>query len=129
MLKYITADDYKELLGTESIPDNFDNLVIRASAYINRKTYGRIDETSVEEEVKYATCLIVDLINEKVNLINNIGSLKGENIEGWSVSYQNSSDIEVEYETKMYDVLQTYLWNIIGADGNPLLFRGVELYE
>ena len=31
MLKYITDEEYVELLGSESIPDNFDNLVIKAS--------------------------------------------------------------------------------------------------
>ena len=34
MLKYITEEDYKKLLGKDSIPDNFNNLVIQASSYI-----------------------------------------------------------------------------------------------
>ena len=33
MLKYITEEDYKKLLGKDSIPDNFNNLVIQASSY------------------------------------------------------------------------------------------------
>ena len=49
MLKYITADEYKKLLGKESIPDNFNNLVIEASSYINYKTFGRIDINDIPE--------------------------------------------------------------------------------
>ena len=39
MLKYITEEEYKELLGAESIPDNFNNLTIEASNYIDHKTF------------------------------------------------------------------------------------------
>ena len=67
MLKYITEEEYKKLLGKESIPDNFNNLVIKASSYINFNTHGRVDKDNVPEEVKYATCLIIDLIKFKYN--------------------------------------------------------------
>lgn len=129
MLKYITEAEYKELLGKTSIPDNFNNLVIEASAYINRKTHGRIDIDDIQEEVKYTTCVCVDLINERDLKINNIGNLKSENIEGWSVNYQTNIELKKEYEDKMYSVLCDYLWNVIGSDNKPLLYGGVCLYE
>ena len=62
MLKYITDEEYVELLGSESIPDNFENLVIKASNYINYQTHGRIDKNNIPKQVKYVTCLIIDLI-------------------------------------------------------------------
>ena len=37
MLKYITDAEYKELLGVDSIPSNFNNLVIEAKRR-NRKS-------------------------------------------------------------------------------------------
>lgn len=129
MLKYITENDYKELLGKESIPSDFNNLNIKASAYLNRQTFGRIDINDIPEEVKYVTCLLIDLIEEKELRINNIGNLKSENIEGWSVSYQDTEEIDLDYSSKMYGVLRDYLWNIKGSDGNPLLYGGVYLYE
>ena len=125
MLKYITADEYKELLGKESIPDNFNNLVIEASNYINHKTFGRIDENNIPEQVKYVTCLIVDLINEENTKLSEIGNLKSQNIEGWSESYSTPEEIKSDYEDKKQKVLNQYLWNIIGTDGNPLLYCGV----
>ena len=125
MLKYITEEEYKELLGAKSIPDNFDNLNIQASNYINYKTFGRIDENNIPEEVKYVTCLIIDLQDEEDTKLSEIGNLKSQNIEGWSESYSTPDAIKSDYEDKKQKVLNQYLWNIIGIDGNPLLYCGV----
>ena len=129
MLKYITEEEYKELLGTDSIPDNFNNLVIQASSYINYKTSGRINEKDIPEQVKYTTCLIVDLIKEEKTRLSEIGNLKSQNIEGWSESYCTPEEIRTDYESKKYSTLKEQLWNIIGDDGQPLLYAGVHHYE
>lgn len=100
MLKYITDEEYVELLGSESIPDNFENLVIKASNYINYNTHGRIDKNNIPEQVKYVTCLIIDLINEEETKISEIGSLKSQNIEGWSESYATPEEIKADYNNK-----------------------------
>lgn len=125
MLKYITEEEYKELLGAKSIPDNFDNLNIQASNYINYKTFGRIDENNIPEEVKYVTCLIIDLEDEQSRKLAEIGNLKSQNIEGWSESYSTPEEIKKDYEDKKQNVLKQYLWDVIGTDGNPLLYCGV----
>lgn len=125
MIKYITEEEYKELLGAESIPDNFNNLTIEASNYIDHKTFGRVDENNVPEQVKYVTCLIVDLINEENDKLSKIGNLKSQNIEGWSESYSTPEEVKSDYEDKKYSTLKKYLWNVIGIDGNPLLYCGV----
>lgn len=125
MLEYITADEYKKLLGKESVPDNFKNLNIEASNYINYKTFGRINENNVPEQVQYATCLVIDLINEENTKLSEIGNLKSQNIEGWSESYSTPEEIKSDYEEKKYSTLKKYLWNVIGTDGNPLLYCGV----
>lgn len=124
MLEYITEEDYEELLGVESIPDNFKNLVIEASTYINYHTFGRIDVNDIQEEVKYVTCLIVELLDEKNKKISNIGNLKSENIEGWSVSYQDKDQIELEYSKEMFNTLKLYLWNVCDKTGTPLMYCG-----
>lgn len=125
MLKYITEQEYKELLGKESIPDDFDNLNIQVSNYINYKTFGRIDENNIPEQVKYVTCLIIDLQDEENTKLSEIGNLKSQNIEGWSETYSTPEEIESDYEDKKYSTLKQYLWNVIGTDGNPLLYCGV----
>lgn len=125
MLKYINDQKYKELLGTQSVPSNFENLVTQASNYINYKTFGRIDENNIPEQVEYVTCLIINLINEEENKLSEIGNLKSQNIEGWSESYSTPEEIKKDYDEKKYSTLKQYLWNVIGIDGNPLLYCGV----
>lgn len=125
MLKYINDQKYKELLGTQSVPSNFENLVTQASNYINYKTFGRIDENNIPEQVEYVTCLIVNLINEEETKISEIGNLKSQNIEGWSESYSTPEEIKKDYDEKKYSTLKQYLWNVVGIDGNPLLYCGV----
>lgn len=129
MLKYITEQEYIELLGAKSIPDNFNKLVIEASSYINYNTQGRIDKIDIPETVKYATCLIIDLINEENDKLSKIGNLKSQNIEGWSESYMTADEIKKDYSNKKYTVLQEQLWDTIGTDGYPLLYAGVGHYE
>ena len=124
MLEYITADEYKKLLGKESVPDNFKNLNIEASNYINYKTFERIDKNNVPEQVQYVTCLIIDLIDEQNTKLSEIGNLKSQNIEGWSETYSTPEEVKADYEEKKYSRLKEYLWDVIGIDGKPLLYCG-----
>ena len=126
MLKYITdKDEYIKILGTKDVPNDFDNLNIQASNYINYKTFRRIDENNIPEQVKYVTCLIINLQDEENTKLSEIGNLKSQNIEGWSESYSTPEEIKADYEDKKYSTLKQYLWNVIGTDGNPLLHCGV----
>lgn len=126
MLKYITdKDEYLKILGTKDVPNDFDNLNIQASNYINYKTFGRIDENNIPEQVKYVTCLIIKLQDEENTKLSEIGNLKSQNIEGWSESYSTPEEIKTDYEDKKQKILNQYLWNVIGTDGNPLLYCGV----
>lgn len=126
MLTYLKdEDEFKKQLGTEDVPKDFKNLNIQASSYINYKTFGRIDKDDISEQVKYATCLIIDLINEENDKLSKIGNLTSQNIEGWSESYSTPESVKQDYEEKKQKVLNQYLWNVIGNDGNPLLYCGV----
>ena len=126
MLTYLKDEnEYKQILGTDSVPKDFKNLNIRASNYINYKTHGRIDINDIPEQVKYVACLIINLIDEEDTKISQIGNLKSQNIEGWSESYSTPEEIKADYEDKKYSTLKKYLWNVIGIDGNPLLYCGV----
>ena len=125
MLKFVNKSEYMPLSGAKSIPDGFDKLVIKASNYINHETQGRIDKMNVSEQVKYATCLIMDLMNEEDSKIAEIGNLKSENIEGWDKTFLTPEQVESDYSTKKYEALKECLWDQIGVDGKPLLYCGV----
>ena len=130
MLTYLKdGEEYKSTLGTDNVPEDFNKLNIQASSYINSNTHGRIDKNDIPEQVKYATCLIIDLTNEENTKLSEIGNLKSQNIEGWSESYMTADEIKQNYSNKKYTVLQEQLWNIIGIDGYPLLYAGVKHYE
>ena len=125
MLEYITENEYKKLLGREDIPENFKKLVIEASSYINHETFGRIDENDIPEQLKYTTCLIIEKMEEQKTKLKEIQNLKSENIEGWSKTYITPEEIKKDYSETLYEILSDNLWNVIGKDGNPLLYRGV----
>ena len=126
MLTYLKdEEEYKSILGTDNVPNDFKNLNIKASSYINKNTYGRIDKDNVPEQVQYVTCLIIDLINEEKEKLSEIGNLKSQNIEGWSESYSTPEEIKSDYEQQKYQTLSDNLWDVIGIDGNPLLYAGV----
>lgn len=126
MLTYLeNEEEYKKQLGTDNVPKDFKNLNIEASSYINHKTFGRIDKNNIPEQVKYVTCLIIDLIAEENQKLSEIGNLKSQNVEGWSESYSTPEEIKSDYEDKKQKAINQYLWNVIGIDGNPLLYCGV----
>lgn len=126
MLTYLEdEEEYKKILGIDNVPKDFKNLNIEASSYINHKTFGRIDKNNVPEQVKYVTCLIISLLDEENTKLSKIGNLKSQNVEGWSESYSTPEEIKTDYEDKKQKVLNQYLWNVIGIDGNPLLYCGV----
>ena len=125
MLKYVTDAEYQDLLDKPSIPENFNRLVIEASNYINMETFGRIDIKNIPKEVKYITCLIIDLINNAETKKIEMGNLKSQNIEGWSETYIEPKEIDSKLNADKYNLLEMYLWNVIGKDRKPLLYRGV----
>lgn len=125
MLKYINETEYKNLLGTENVPDSFNKLVIEASNYINHRTFGRIDIKDIPEQVKYVTCLIIDLINKAENKKEKMGNLKSQNIEGWQETYMEPEEIDKKLEVDKENTIKTYLWRVVGKDEKPLLYCGV----
>lgn len=125
MLKFVNKSEYITLSGAKSVPDSFDSLAIKASNYINHETQGRIDKNDVSEQVKYATCLIMDLMNEEDSKLLEIGSLKAEEIEGWDKTFLSPEQVKADYSTKKYEALKECLWDQIGIDRKPLLYCGV----
>lgn len=125
MLTYVTENEYLELLGTDSIPNNFNQLNIKASNIINYKTQNRIDINDIPEKVKYVTCLLINLINEKEISKQETGNLTSTNIEGWSESYASRETTEQAYSKEIDGLLKEWLWDISDKNGQPLLYRGV----
>lgn len=124
MLKYIDEAYYLTNYSS-NIPKDFNRLNIEASSYIKKRTSNRIDTSNIPEEVKYATCIIIDLIDNQERLMFEVGNLKSQNRDGISETYMTPDDIKNDYEDKKLAVLSNYLSTVIGKDGKPLLYLGV----
>lgn len=127
MLTFVTDDEYIELLDADSIPDNFNQLNIQASSYIEQQTLGKINKSNIPEQVKYATCLMINLLQEESEKIKETSNLSSQNIEGWSETYLSPEETKKNYENQKQSILNTYLWNVAGIDGKPLLYKGVDV--
>lgn len=127
MLTFVTDNEYIELLDADSIPDNFNQLNIEASSYIEKQTLGKINKSNIPEQVKYATCLMINLLQEESEKLNEQSNLSSQNIEGWSETYLSPEEVKKNYENQKQGILNTYLWNVLGIDGTPLLYKGVDV--
>lgn len=125
METYANYNYYKnEYKGTMSQTD-FEKNVIDVQMYIKRHTYDRIDTKKVQDEVKLAFCKIIEITLEAEQKKAEMGNLKSQNIEGWQETYISPEEIDQKLEKDKYSILNTYLWNLIGKDGNLLLYSGV----
>lgn len=122
MVTYIDEDYYITNQEDRGVPDSeLKRLIIEASMYIRRQTMDRISINNIPEEVKRATCLIINKIYEFEKKKDEIGTLKSQNIEGWSETYQDIALLKEELENDKMEILENYLSEIIGNDGNLLL--------
>lgn len=116
---YISA--YKGNLAEEE----FEESIMKASAYVRRVTFGRADDNMEMEEVKLAACAVCDLIanDEKVRSKHSGRVVTSENTDGYSVSYESGGNGETADELlgrKIFDTLELYLMP------TGLLYMGVE---
>ena len=102
-----------------------EKLIIEASSYIKKQTSDRVSIKNIPEEVQTATCLIIDKIYSAEQDKKEMGNLKSQNIEGWQETYKTDEEINATLEKEKYQILNTYLSDVIGVDGNLLLYCGV----
>ena len=130
--QYLTYAEYKSLGGTlEETPFNLLEYEVRRK--IDARTLNRIkDSTSnIPQEVKLCEyCLInsIDKYQKAGSEISNIGNVKSENIDGYSISYTTTSEISEIIKSKeeeVDDIITTYLSGVI-FDNEHLIYCGVK---
>lgn len=125
MKTYINKTYYFSIYKGQVPETKLDKLIIEASSYIKKHTSDRVSINDIPDEVKYATCLIIDKTYNAERQKDEMGNLKSQNIEGWSETYKTDEEIESNLENDKAGILNTYLSDVIGVDGNLLLYRGV----
>lgn len=125
MKTYVNKSYYINNYKGEVPETKLDKLIIEASSYIKQHTRDRISINDIPDEVKYATCLIIDKLYDAKKQKDEMGNLKSQNIEGWSETYKTDEEINSNLEKEKLEILNTYLSDVIGIDGNFLLYAGV----
>ncbi len=112
---YVDYEYYKESFYGSKIPENaFPRYEMRAEAFLHRITFGRVERLpEIPDEVKNAICAMAECSFREDKKTPGV---KSENIDGYSVSFGNST--EVSRNTELYGIAKTYL------STTGLLFRG-----
>lgn len=130
MLQLVDYIYYKDNYG-DSIPsDSFDRLSREASSKVNYYTQNRITKDILDDNIRNATCEIIELIYSqnilKEKVISNDKEKASETVGPHSVSYVNKSSIQDkhilsndELNNECYRICHMYL---VSAG---LMYRGI----
>ena len=127
--QYLTYEDYKGLGGTIDLTP-FNLLEFEARRIIDTRTQNRLKGFEYDEIPQEVKLCIYSLINSIVifsNSMNSAGNIASENIDGYSVSYVTTSQINEVIRSKnkeLNDIIRTYLLGVV-FNGEHLLYAGV----
>jgi hypothetical protein len=103
MEKYLTYARYKALGGQlEEAP--FNLLEYKSQKQIDKYSFDRLIggvPNDIKEQIEYAMMCLIDF-NEQ----NNVKNLSSESIDGYSISYGSSSEIEKRVKALVEDLLE-----------------------
>lgn len=119
--QYLRYAEYKQLGGSlDEMP--FNVLELKARRKVDERTLGRLKNLKTQiAEVKACIYQLIEAMstNEKKRADN----ISSENIDGYSVSYGTTSNID---EIKQYDdIIRDFLLTCQLEDGTPYLYCGV----
>lgn len=81
---------YRDVYGGSLDKQTFKNAAVKASAYIDRLTFGRASEHADDERVKRCCCELCDTLSA---ISESGGQVKqSESVGSWSVTYANSEN-------------------------------------
>lgn len=111
MVQYVDYDYYDDTYEGEAIPeDSFNKYAIKASAYLKRFTFDRIDENDVPECVKYACCEMCEAIYQHDQAQIGGRTVKSESNDGYSVTFVTEQDGQTDaLGSKLYSIAKSYL--------------------
>ena len=131
--QYLTYEEYRALGGTLDLMP-FNLLEFEARRRIDIKTFNRLkdlDSKDIPQEVKICEYkLITSIFNYSMTLDNiaDKGNVASENIDGYSVSYINSSQVSEVIKSKgeeLNDLIKTYLLGVV-VNGEHIMYCGVK---
>lgn len=130
LTELVDYEYYTKNYGDSSIPESsFKKHSIKASSRINRYTSNRITLENIDNNIKNATCEIVNLLFEQeratIKLNDDKSSIASETVGPHSISYVNKSNLQAqrilsnrELEQECYRICYNNLAN------TGLMYRG-----
>jgi hypothetical protein len=107
-MEYTDYEYYQDTYKGSLNENSFNSYILKASKEINKNinivlTQDIIDilSESDQDKLQYATCEMVDLLNEYNTILNTARDVKSLSIDGVSKSYEDMSDIRNEYGIKI----------------------------
>ena len=128
-MAYLTINDYIDLNGRESEPENFEMLELRARQLIDRATHGRIrSESPVRQPVRMAMVELIDAIHaDRLSDAERGGrEVSAVSNDGVSGSCVCGSQKDSSRMTRYSAIIRMWLEPEVSASGVPLLYAGVD---
>ena len=125
---YLIYEEYTSLGGTlEEVP--FNELEFECRRIIDSRTQNRLKKVDkIPEEVKMLVNKMIKYLQGYYNSTNQVSNgVQSENIDGYSVTYISSSDIQQMLTNKideLEDLVSTYLFGVV-VNNEHLLYCGV----
>ena len=126
--QYLIYEEYTSLGGTlEEVP--FNELEFECRRIIDSRTQNRLKKVDkIPEEVKMLVNKMIKYLQGYYNSTNQVSNgVQSENIDGYSVTYISSSDIQQMLTNKideLEDLVSTYLFGVV-VNNEHLLYCGV----
>lgn len=117
MTNYADAAYYSDIYkGAVIDTASFNVYAMRSTQVIKVYTFNRIDESSIQDEVKMCCCEVAEYIF-KTDPLNHNG-ISSEKVGEYSVTYEKQTDIDNKLECDMKKIIYRWLAT------TDLLYRG-----
>ena len=126
--QYLTYAEYTELGGTlEEVP--FNKVEFECRKIIDSRTQNRLHSvTDIPDEVKMCEFKMINsIVSYNATKEQTQSGVKSENIDGYSVTYLTSNEIQqliTNQITDMQELISTYLFGVI-VNNEHILYCGV----
>lgn len=97
--------------------EEYNAVIIKANAYINQITHGRIE--NIDDNVKNAICAVCDVYHKREAYEN--GVVLSENLGGHSISYGRTTKTNNQWNAELYQTASLYIPEYLFRGGIALL--------
>ena len=123
--QYLTYEEFIGLGGEiDLLPFNLLEFEVRRM--IDRRTQNRLKNVEeIPQEVKLCEFRMINKLKSYNNALERVSGVSSENIDGYSVSYTNGSEVLTNKTSEMESIMEDYLMNVV-VNGTHIMYLGVK---